>query len=206
MRPWQVLLIVFGTLAVLAFGGCAALLATIHIDLSHLNLGFGPRATQQELAAAATTVPVTHSDCATFQRVGDAGTTVGKVNFGPSGFEAGAAFAAYRDRLSRVLITYDVDLRAAIAVAHGPLRSHLVAAEHSVLAGLTQLRNAQTSRQYDSFMQASNGYMELVIAQQLLLGHCGRGVEPNIDKALPGFPPLNPTTTAVTTSTTVAAS
>jgi hypothetical protein len=194
MAPWKVFAIVFAGAITLVGGGCAALIARAGtFDLSNLTLGSGihlnlqlhvpdfmPKATKAELAEAATTVPPTHADCVAYQRVGDAGTTAGELNFA----DPNAHFGAYRARLLHVLYVYDIDLRGAIARAHGPLRTLLVKAEHAIAAGLVQLDHATTPRQYDALSQAGNGYDELTVAQQLLLGHCGRGVEPNADKAL----------------------
>src|SRR4051812_42126117 len=198
MATGKVALIVVGVAFGALFGGCALLLASIHtIDLSK-DLNFGeihinfpkidlsgidlfPSATKQELATAATTVPPTHADCVAFRRVADAGTVVGKVNFGAN---TGSNFASYRDRLSRGLITYDVGLRAAIAAARGPLRAHLVQAERAVLAGLTRIRRATAPTDYDPARESLKGYEELRIAQQLLRSRCGGRLAPRVDEAL----------------------
>ena len=208
MAPWKVFAIVFVGVMTLVGGGCAALLATagtfelskitlggdIHLHFPNLQLpDFAPKATKAELAEAATTVPPTHSDCVAYQRVADAGTTVGELNFADP-----TRFDAYRTRVSHVLYVYDVDLRAAITHAQGPLRTHLTKAERAVATGLVQIDRATTSRQYDVFDQAANGYTELSIAQQLLLGHCGRGVEPDVNKA---FNAMTRSTARATTTT-----
>jgi hypothetical protein len=142
-------------------------------------------------------VPPTHADCVAYQRVGDAGTTVGELDFADP-----SQFAAYRLRLAHVLFVYDIDLRAAIERAHGPLRTHLVKAELAVAAGLAQVDRATSPHQYDSLSEAANGYSELTIAQQLLLGHCGRGVAPNANKAFNAM--TGSTARATTTTTSVA--
>jgi hypothetical protein len=194
MPPWQVLLIVFGTVAVLVFGGCAALTIAIGHSLNGFGKGFnigpiGPTASAAEMAAASTTVPLTHDDCQTLRRLRPDGTALAFADLA----DARRNFPAYQDRLSRALVLFDADLLRAIEVAHGPMRTHLANAERNVHAGLASIRAARTYRDYDQLTLAMKGSDELQISEQLLGRTCSSRLVPDECAALSSVmpPPSN---------------
>jgi hypothetical protein len=156
------------------------------------NFEIGPRATDEELAAAATTVPLSPGDCAVLGRLPATSRAVAEGNFDTA--LAQRDFESYRTRLVLLLTAFDADLRAAVSVAQGPMRDHIAKTRTPVQGGLRDLETARQASDYEAFLFAMNGWNELSIAEELLGSTCGGVLVADAGAALSHLTPTTSTT------------